>query len=61
MLLAALILHFRQRKRSTLLLCAGLALLVHGQIGELLGPVSVIHALRIAAISASAAIRRMTG
>jgi len=40
MLLAALIWHFRQRKRSTLLLCAGLALLVHGQIGELLGPVS---------------------
>ena len=40
MLLAALIWNFRQRKRSTLLLSAGLALLVHGQIGELLGPVS---------------------
>lgn len=51
MLLAALILHLRRRKRSTLLLSVGLFLLVLGQVGDSLGPASVLHPLRIAAIT----------
>jgi len=51
MLLAALILHLRRRKRSTLLLSVGLGLLLLGQVGDSFGPVSVLHPLRIAAMS----------
>ena len=51
MLLVALVLHARRRKRSTFLLSVGLGLLVLGQVGNLLGPPSVLHPVRIAAMS----------
>lgn len=51
MLIAALILHSRRRKRSTLLLSVGLALLVLGKVGNELGPEYILHPLRITAMS----------
>lgn len=51
MFLVALVLHARRRKRSTFLLSVGLGLLVLGQVGGSLGPASVLHPVRIAAMS----------
>ena len=47
MLIGSIFLHMRQRRHSTLVLSFGLGLIILGQVIGLLGPVSVLHPVRI--------------